>query len=47
MIGLMVVLLKFWGYGEYGFSIVGVDVILENKSEIQRQDRLCPVTPRE
>ena len=38
MIGLMVLLLTFFWAGEYGFSTVGVGVILGNGCRIQGQN---------
>ena len=38
MIGLMVILLTFFGDGEYGFSNVRVAAILRNGYEIQGQN---------
>ena len=47
MIGLMLVLLTVLGYGEYGFSTVGVVAVLANECGIQGQNYVVLIQENE
>ena len=47
MIGLMLVLLTVLGYGEYGFSTVGVVAVLANGCRIQGQNYVVLIQENE